>query len=162
VVTVDGRWLSLAVAALSLTPVLAFDAASTGGRAHASAVAADGSAYLAVTNLGPSAASPVLLVTANDFEDNAMTLRNQYTAPVAVQATLATNPDGRFVLPNPSATLAPGAQHTLKIQDDHPQHPRVCTSVTVRVDGYVGGAGPAREGHSVVSRAVFVKVRATC
>lgn len=152
----------LIVASLSLGPVLAFDGGSTAPRTDTAAVVGDAAAFVKVTNLAPTLATRLVLVNGNGYEDNVLVVQNLYSSSITLQASLPTNPQGRFTLPNPTATLAPGAQHTLKLQDDDPVHKRACTSVVVQVDAYLGGTGAARRGHATVARQAFVEVKTAC
>ncbi len=148
--------------AVSLTPVLAFNAGSTSARTESAAVAADSTSFLTLVNLGPSPTSYLSLANGNGYEDDALRITNAFSTTVYVQLSLSTNPEGRFV-PSPlSATLAPGQQVTIKLQDDDSNHSRTCTSVVFRVDAYVGGSGASRKGHAIVSREVFVEVKGGC
>jgi len=151
---------ALIVIGLLMAPVLAYT--ETGARTQQAAVVSDTSAFVAVTNLAPSSQSPLVLNTGNDFEANALTVRNLMSSTIRVQASLIENPGGRFTLPNPNAVLGVGASATLKIQDDVTPHSRTCTSVVVRLDVTVQDAGGARQGHVVLDRRVFLQVGARC
>lgn len=156
------RYAILIALALTLTPVLAFDAGLGGDRANAAAVTDDSGAFLVVTNLAPSAAAPLVLSNGNGFEANALSAGNGYTATTILQATLLNDAGGRFKISNPTATLAPGATHTFKVEDQASPHTRGCFALTFRVDAYLGGTGPARAGHATVDRVVHVQVGNRC
>lgn len=156
------RHAVLIALALTLTPVLAFDAGQNGDRGNAAAVTADSGAFLTLTNLAPSPAAPVVLNTGNDFEENVLSAGNAYTATTTLQATLLNDEEGRFKISNPTATLAPGAEHTFKIEDQASRHSRGCFALTLRVDAYLGGTGSARAGHATIDRVVHVQVGNRC
>ncbi len=155
------RELALILGALSLTPVLAYDAGSSNARFDTAAVAVDATSYVGVANLGPTAGVPVVLENHNGYANDAVTVTNGFASPVTMQATLTSNPAGRFSVSNPSVSLAAGASTTFRLQDNDQQHNKLCTSVTLQVDAFVGGTGGARTGHAVLSRQVFIEVRPT-
>lgn len=156
------RHAILLALALTLTPVLAFDAGMGGNRTDAAAVTADSGAFLAITNLGPNPAAPIVLNNGNDFEDDLLSTGNAYATTAVLQATLLNDQGGRFKISNPTATLAPGATHTFKVEDQASPHTRGCFALTLRVEADLGGAGSARVGHASIDRLVHVQVGSRC
>ena len=158
-------WRALALVALAVSPVLAFQAGGTGGRASSAAVAADSAAFLRATSLGPAAGSPVVLNNANNFEANALTVRHDYATGtrLALTATLATNPGNRFAIPNPTATLTTtGAAHTFRVEDTAFPHSRTCAALAFDVTATVTDAGGTRRGKFVDRTTVHVRVGNNC
>lgn len=150
----------LVVVGVALVPALAIG--DTGLRPSSAAVANTDSAFVAVTSLGPSAASPIVLVNSNDFEAAAVRVQNNLGASILVQVSLVENPGGRFVLAWPQANLGPGAAIEFKLQDDASPHSRTCTSVVVRVVATMQGPGGAREGQATIDSRVHVQVGNRC
>lgn len=133
----------------ALVPITVFGANVDLDRESGAQVVSDGTSYVPVAVHAPE------LSSANDWQDDALTVTHHAaSSQMDVVATLVDD-QGRFSLPNGEATLNQGESHVLEIADS--DHSTGTFSVTLRVtldfkdQGSVGGGLLERTVQVVVS-----------